>query len=104
MLLTAIICVFRRVRGQRQTLQQAAVEASEEQSRRVATSAAAGRLHTVSHKVENQCSKCASAVQCTEKSSDLSEVIVPPRTSARIIKQNSGTSPILRSVFSLSEP
>ncbi|KAH9638504.1 hypothetical protein HF086_007474 [Spodoptera exigua] len=92
MLLTAIIYVMKRVRVRRQqTLQQAAAEASQEQSLPVATTAAAG-LQTVSYKVDNQCSKCASVVQCSEKAS------------ARIIKQNSSTSPILRSVFTLSEP
>ncbi|CAH0673874.1 unnamed protein product [Spodoptera exigua] len=92
MLLTAIIYVMKRVRVRRQqTLQQAAAEASQEQSLPVATTAAAG-LQTVSYKVDNQCSKCASVVQCSEKAG------------ARIIKQNSSTSPILCSVFTLSEP
>ncbi|KAF9420397.1 hypothetical protein HW555_003319, partial [Spodoptera exigua] len=86
MLLTAIIYVMKRVRVRRQqTLQQAAAEASQEQSLPVATTAAAG-LQTVSYKVDNQCSKCASVVQCSEKAG------------ARIIKQNSSTSPILRSI------
>lgn len=106
MLLTAIIYVVKRVRvrGRSQVFRQAAADgASEEQAQAGTTAAAAVRLHTVSSKVENQCSKCTSVVQCGEKSSGLSEVVIPPKTSARIDKQNSGTSPILRSVFTLSE-
>uniref|UniRef100_A0A2H1VAB3 1-phosphatidylinositol 4-kinase n=1 Tax=Spodoptera frugiperda TaxID=7108 RepID=A0A2H1VAB3_SPOFR len=101
MLLTAIVYVVKRVRvrGRSQVFRQAAADgASEEQAQAGTTAAAAVRLHTVSSKVENQCSKCTSVVQCGEKSSGLSEVVIPPKTSARIDKQNSGTSPILRSV------
>lgn len=87
MLLTAIIYVVKRVRvrGRSQVFRQAAADgASEEQAQAGTTAAAAVRLHTVSSKVENQCSKCTSVVQCGEKSSGLSEVVIPPKTPPRL--------------------